>query len=231
MDESLVEKRSVASFLWKKEKTNKQIYQKMSEVYIEDMPSIKTIQKWTKKMKDGEWSIFDRPREGRPKKTKLSEKIKDFLDYNLYATTKKISKKVRADPKTVKKVLIEELRMRKVNFKWAPYVLNLQIRAKRIELAANLFEFLDSCNDQKLKKVLTQDKTWIYFSNPRNSMWLEECQPIPEKPKQTISAKKVMISVIWGVSGIISITMLPIGQKFNRNLFEQKVLGDLEPKI
>lgn len=36
-----------------------------------------------------------------------------------------------------------------------------------------------------------------------------------------------MISVILGVTGIISITMLPIGPKSNRNFFEQNALGDL----
>lgn len=203
----------------------------MSEVYTEDMPSIKTIQKWTKKMIDGNWSIFDLPREGRPERTELSEKIQEVLAYNQYASTKKIAKKVGADPKTVKKVLIEKLRMRKVNFKWIPYVLTLELKAKRVEMAKELFDFLSGCNDQKLRKVITQDETWVYFSNPRNSMWLEEGQPIPEKPKKTIGAKKVMISVIWGITGIISITMLPIGQKFNRNFFEQKVLGDLSSTI
>lgn len=231
MNEALVEKRSVASYLWKKKKTNKQIYQEMFEVYPEDMPSIKTIQKWTKKMIDGDWSIFDRPREGRPERTELSEQIQEVLAYNPYASTKKIAKKVEADPKTVKKVLIEKLRMRKVNFKWVPYVLTLELKAKRVQIAQELFDFLSNCNDQKLKKVLTQDETWIYFSNPRNSMWLEEGQPIPEKPKKTIGAKKVMISVIWGITGMVSITMLPIGQKFNRNFFEQKVLGDLSSTI
>lgn len=231
MNEALVEKRSVASFLWKKKKTNKQIYQEMSEVYAEDMQSIKTIQKWTKKMIDGDWSIFDRPREGRPERAELSEKIQEVLAYNPYASTKKIAKKVGADPKTVKKVLIEKLQMRKVNFKWIPYTLTLELKAKRVEIAKDLFDFLSNCNDQKLRKVLTQDETWVYFSNPRNSMWLEEGQPIPEKPKKTIGAKKVMISVIWGITGIISITMLPIDQKFNRNFFEQKVLGDLSSTI
>lgn len=231
MNESLVEKRSVASYLWKKEKRNKQIYQDMFEVYGDETPSIKTIQKWTKKMNDGDWSIFDRQRKGRPEKIDLVEKIQDVLAYDPYSSTKKIAKKVGADPKTVKKVLIDKLRMRKVNFKWIPYVLSLEQKAKRIEIAKELFEFLHNCNEKKLRKVLTQDETWIYFSNPRNMMWLEEGHEIPERPKKTIGSKKVMISVIWGVTGIISIVMLPIGQKFNRNFFEQNVLGDLASKI
>ena len=39
------------------------------------------------------------------------------------------------------------------------------------------------------------------------------------------------ISVIWGITGIKSIIMLPIGEKFNNKFFAQKVLGDLAKNI
>lgn len=42
-----------------------------------------------------------------------------------------------------------------------------------------------------------------------------------------MTQKKLMISVIRGVTGIISMTMFQIGPKSNRNLFEQNALGDL----
>ena len=160
-------------------------------------------------MNDDQWSIFDRPREGRPKRTDLKEAIQNVLLYNPYASTKKIAKKVNADRKTVKRVLIEELQMSKVNFKWIPHYLTQENKVKRVEISTELFEFLTNANDQKLRKVLTQDETWIYFINPRNSMWLEAGNPIPEKPKPFIGSKKVIISVIWGITGIKSITMLP----------------------
>ena len=72
-------------------------------------------------MNDDQWSIFDRPREGRPKRTDLKKAIQNVLLYNPYASTKKIAKKVNADTKTVKRVLIEELQMSTVNFKWIPH--------------------------------------------------------------------------------------------------------------
>ena len=182
-------------------------------------------------MNDDQWSIFDRPREGRPKRTDLKEAIQNVLLYNPYASTKNIAKKRNADRKTVKRVLIEELQMSKVNFKWIPHYLTQENKVKRVEISTELFEFLTNANDQKLRKVLTQDETWIYFINPRNSMWLEAGNPIPEKPKPLIGSKKVMISVIWGITRIKSIAMLPAGKKFNKEFFAQNVLGDLSNKI
>lgn len=231
MNEKLIEYRAVCHFMWKKNHTNKEIYESIANTYDDQIPALRTIQKWTKTMNDDQWSIFDHPREGRPKRTDLKEAIQNVLLYNPYASTKKIAKKVNADRKTVKRVLIEELQMSKVNFKWIPHYLTQENKVKRVEISTELFEFLTNANDQKLRKVLTQDETWIYFINPRNSMWIEAGNPIPEKPKPFIGSKKVMISVIWGITGIKSITMLPPGQKFNKKFFAQNVLGDLSNKI
>ena len=110
-------------------------------------------------------------------------------------------------------------------------MLTQEIRVKMIEISKEWFEFLTNANIQKLHKVLTQNETCVYFINPRNSMWLEARQPIPEKPKRMIGSKKVMISVIWGITGIKSITMLPIGEKFNKKFFAQRVLGDFAKNI
>ena len=82
-----------------------------------------------------------------------------------------------------------------------------------------------------LRKVLTQDESWIYFSNPRKSMWVEEEGQPPVRVSRKIDSKKVMISVIWSIMGIKSITMLGKNQKFNRVFFSEIVLLDLSKKI
>lgn len=117
--------------------------------------------------------------------------------------------------------------MSNVNFNYLLHILSQEIKVKRIETSKELFEFLTNANVQKLYKVLKQDETWIYFISTWNSMWLEVGRPIPEKPKRMIGSKKVMISVIWGITGIKSIKMLPIGEKFNKYFFAQSVLGNL----
>ena len=156
--------------MWKKNHTNKEIYSSIANTYDDQIPVLRTIQKLTKTINDDQWSIFDRPREGIPKRTDLKEAIQNVLLYNPYASTKKIAKKVNTDRKTDKRVLIVELQILKVNFKWIPHYFTQENKVKRVEISTELFEFLTNANDQKLCKVLTQDETWIYFINPRNSM-------------------------------------------------------------
>ena len=67
-------------------------------------------------MNDDNWSIFDRQRERRSKMIELIQEIQNVLLYNLYASTQKIAKIVKADRKTVKRILIDELKISKINF-------------------------------------------------------------------------------------------------------------------
>lgn len=58
--------------------------------------------------------------------------------------------------------------MRKINFKWILYELTSELKAKRNEMAKELFEFLHNCYDTKLRNVLTQDETnYFKYTNGR----------------------------------------------------------------
>lgn len=231
MSVPIEELRSVVHFLWLESNENQDIYRRLCAVYGDNIITLRTVQKWTKKMNEHTFSIFEQKKTGRPRRSDLDQKITNFILSYPYASTKKIAKNVGADPKTVKNIMINILGMKKVNFKWIPHKLTPEIKAIRAAIASELFEFLSSSNDYRLRHILTQDETWIYFVNGRNSMWIESGVQKPYKPKQTIASKKVMISVIWSITGIKSITMLPIGQKFNRIFFSEVVLGDLAKRI
>ena len=117
MNELQVEIRSVIHFLWMKGYQNQTIYQEICSVYGSNAISLRSIQDRTKRMKEGDHSIFDRIRTGRPKKSELIPKIRKFLEGNPYASTRKIAKHLNVDKKTVKYILINELNMKNVNFK------------------------------------------------------------------------------------------------------------------
>ena len=80
----------------------------MLDVYKNDAPALRTIQDRIKKLQEGTCTIFDLPRKGRPERTDLEPKIRNFLMSNPYASTKKIAKITNADIKTVKNILINQ---------------------------------------------------------------------------------------------------------------------------
>jgi len=67
----------------------------------------------------------------------------------------------------------------------------------------------------------------VYFENPSSSIWIEKGAKRASQVRKSIKSKKVMISVVWSVSGMKSIVMLPIGDSFNKNFFITHVIEDL----
>lgn len=153
------------------------------------------------------------------------------MEENPYASANTCAKHVGTDKKTVCCILREDLNMHKINFKWVPYELTQEIKEKRVQIAINLLEFLENSNRDRLNRIFTQDETWIYFDNPRNSMWIENGSEIPQRTRPTIHTPKVMISVIWSRTCIKSITVLPSNQKFNKTFFAECVLGNLAKMV
>ena len=145
-------------------------------------------------------------------------------------STRSIAEAVGADKQTVKRVLMEELNMVKVNFKWIPHILTEEIRKNRVEIATKMYDLLSNASENVLNNIYTEDETWIYFQNSHKSMWLLQGVQIPTVSKHVIGSSKAMIAVIWSRTGIKSITMIGQKQKFNKTFFIEKVLGDLKRK-
>lgn len=142
MNDKQEEIRSVIHFLWLNKFDNHRIYQSIVYIYGEDSISLRLVQERTKKISEGEHSFFNKPRSGRPEKNELIPKIKEVLQINSHESTKNAVKDISADPRMVKRILIEEFGMIKSNFKWIPRVLTLEINAKRLQMAKELFQFL-----------------------------------------------------------------------------------------
>ena len=66
---------------------------------------------------------------------------------------------------------------------------------------------------------MTADETWIYYDNPILSIWQRSGISRPTHPKKNIASKKLMLTVIWSISGIHLIDFFPREEKFNKDYF------------
>jgi len=203
----------------------KDIQSELVAAYGYPQVPLRTIYYWVEKFKNGETSVEDGDRSGRPQILGLAESIKSLLLEDPYASAREMSGVIGVDKNTVVRVLREELDMLKVNFRWIPHVLSDKLKATRVRIAREMLITLESSG--KWWDIYTGDETWVYFNNPRKSMWIQNGAKPPTIVRKTISASKVMISVIWSINGIKSITLLPQGEKFTKQFFVNRVLGDL----
>ena len=219
MEEETLEIRSVLKYLFIKGFDNKAILSELYSIYGSNCISLRTVQRRRKSYNEGTFSIYNENGGGRPAITEYDEQILEMLQDNPYLKTKEIAEHFKIHKNTVKVILEDHLHYHKVNFEWIPHQLTPALRAQRVATAEKLLEFFDNASEATLNRVYTEDETWIYFDNPRTSMWVLNGSPKPTKPRQNIASKKCMIAVFWSRKGIASITKLPEDKTFNREFF------------
>ena len=142
-----------------------------------------------------EHTLFDKKRSGRPLKSNHAQPISDKLKEDPYMSTRQLAEAVGVNKQTVKRVLIDELNMVKINLKWIPHVLTDEIKKKRVAIATTMLDFLSHASENALNSIYTEDETWIYFENSHKSMWLLQGSEIPTIPNHAIGSKKAMIKI------------------------------------
>ena len=79
-------------------------------------------------------------------------------------------------------------------------------------------------NYEWLHNLVTGDEKWmLYINYARKCQWLSVEQIGTVTPKNDLHPKKVMLSVWWGVKGIIYWELLPDGCTVTRDLYCQQV--------
>jgi histone-lysine N-methyltransferase SETMAR len=132
---------------------------------------------------------------------------------------------------TMTKILLEDLSLRKVNFKWIPHRLSDDQKQERVRLSTELLLFLEARGRRKMTNVFTGDETCIRYDNPRSAMWIGVDVERPTRIRPSIGAKKLMIWVCFSRCGIGTVTALSEKERFTRQFFVDKVLEDFDKEL
>jgi len=123
------------------------------------------IYKWVKLFSEGRESVTDEERSGRPATSRTEEniaKIHQIVHENRQLTVRSIAKQVNIDRETVRKILTEDLDMRKVCAKMVPKELTEEQKQRRVTICQDLLERQDDI----LGRVITGDETLVYQYDP-----------------------------------------------------------------
>jgi hypothetical protein len=153
----------------------------------------KAIQKWIYHFEEGEHSLEDEPRSDYARSTEYVNAIRALLANNICLSNKRIACILGIHQNIVKRVLPEDLSIRKVNFKWIPHLFDDDEKLKRVRLSTELPEFLESKSEYSLANIYTGNEMWIHCNNPRSSMCPGVDVARPIRFRSFIGATKVMI--------------------------------------
>jgi len=135
------------------------------QVYGDNAVKKTALYKWVKRFSEGRESVTDEERSGQPATNRTEEniaKIRQIVRENSRLTVRSIAEQVNIDRETVRKILTEDLDMRKVCAKMVPKELTEEQKQRRVTICQDL---LERQNDIFGLDII-DDETWVYQYDP-----------------------------------------------------------------
>ena len=114
------------------------------------------VYKWVKSFSEGRESVTDEERSGWPATSRSEEniaKIRQIVRENHWLTVRSTAEQVNIDRETIRKILTEDLDMRKVCAKMVPKELTEEQKQRRVTICQHLLEWQGDI----LGRVITGD--------------------------------------------------------------------------
>jgi len=185
------------------------------QVYGDNAVKKTAVYKWVKRFSEGKESVTDEQRSGWPATRRTEEniaKIRQIVCENRRLTVRSIAEQVNIDRETVKKILTEDLDMRKVCAKMVPKELIEEQKQRRVTIRQDLLERQDDI----LGHVITGDETWVYQYDPetkrQSAQWKTANSPQPKKFCRSKPRVKTMLLTFFDIRGILHYEFVPTGQ-------------------
>jgi len=141
MSELDLEQRMNIKFLVKLGKSGNEIREMLLQVYRDNAMKKTAVYKWVKRFSGGRESVTDEERSGWPATSRTEEniaKIGQIVRENRQLTVRSIAEQVNIERETVRKILTEDLDMRKMCAKMIPKELTKEQKQRSVTICEDL---------------------------------------------------------------------------------------------
>jgi len=192
-----------------------------NSAYGDQTLSRSNVFRWYGRFRDGREDIEDDRRSGRPAECPNDnnvEKISQLLLQNRHLSLTKLGDEVNISKDTVRKIVAEDLRKRKIFSRFIPHSLTPEQKARRTRACRDLIATADIDPDF-FKKIVTGDETWCFAYDPttkrQSAAWVGETSPRPKKLRFQKSRVKTMLVNFFDWEGVICKEFVPKGETIN----------------
>jgi hypothetical protein len=135
----------------------------LREFHGEQTVDRSTVSRCATRFHEGHVSIHDDPRPGRPKTSTDERSVKlvaDFLEADRRGTCEEISQATGTPPKSVFRILTNDLQKRKICARWVPHCLTAAQKQKRLDIATLVKQRFDVESYAFLRRIVAVE-TWV----------------------------------------------------------------------
>ena len=206
------------------------------EVYGNSCMSRTRVFEWHKQFVDGQLSVEDDAKPGRPCSVKTDvniKKVQELVRTNRHLTIRMMVDQLGIDKELDRSILVDNLGMRKVCAKMVPRLLLEDQKTCQLHVCQDILQQLQT-DATLLEKVITGDELWIFEYDPetkrQSCQWKLPGSPRPKKAWMQKSQVKVMLITFFDHQGMVHHEYVPHDQTANQHFYKE-VLTRLMAKI
>lgn len=214
----------IVYYLDAKNLTKKEIMEELKQFFPDSCPSYSTVCRILQRKR----LQIESPPGAKSDKISPSQliirAILKALEKQPFASVHELAKLTKIPKSTIYDYLTGIMQMKNKHLTWVPHELDPEMKKNRVELAAELHNELSANLKRKRHITITLDESWFYFEYSYDSIWVQENEKPPTRPKKMISSKKCMLTIVWTRNKILFIDLLPKGVKFCSTYFINNIL-------
>ncbi|CAF4422672.1 unnamed protein product, partial [Didymodactylos carnosus] len=213
------------------------IYEELYAVHGDQVPCLRTVERWCKRFREGRDDLEDEARPGRPvteTTTENIEQVRLVIDDDPRVSIEEIQEQTGLSYGTTQRILVDHLQLTKITARSLPKQLTDFQRSERVRICKeNLARFTDGT--WRLCNVVTGDESWFYHRQTgrmsSNAAWVAGGDPPPTIIRHDRFAPKTLFSIFFKSTGPLLIHGVPRGQTIDHRYYTDNCLQPLIDEI
>jgi histone-lysine N-methyltransferase SETMAR len=211
--------RGILRHYWRKGLSATAATEQICQIEGESVLNRTTAHRWFTRFNDGDTSLEDKPRSGRPIELD-NDDLLTALEEEPHSSTRELSAATGHSQTTMNRHLNEIGLVNKRPRQDLHELTDAQAE-RRVEVCQQLLK--NPLDDRFWKRIVTCDEKWIFLNNPdKRKQWVYPGQEVAVV-KQDRFGQKVMLCVWWNYQGIVHFELLRDGRAVNATLYSQQL--------
>lgn len=190
--------------------------QSIQSVFGVSSVSQRTVQRWFNRFRNGDFSLQDCPRIGRPSQLNQVD-LMALVRSEPTLSSRALAAQFNCSHHTIIRVLQSQGMEQRIG-RWIPHVLTPEIRTARCDAAMALLS--KSRRTSWLDRLVTGDEKWVlYVNHCRIHQWVSQGETPQPEPRRDPHGMKVLLSIWWNIHGIVHFELLPSNTFITSSLY------------
>ena len=223
--------RAIIYFNFSRGLSKEDCFKEISEVFSNDCPSVRTVERWYLQFRRGVFDLEDEPHTGRLSNVATPETVDAAITVNRRITFRQLEVLLHISKSTLQRIVSEQLSVKKVCALWVPYALSDEQRKNRVEWCKSMLKKFKSGSADNMNFIVTGDLTWLYYydvpTKSQNKVWVFEDEEVPVPVRKSKCIDKRIVAVFFTKDGIIETVLLDKSKTVTSQWYTETCLPQL----